>query len=156
MHPIEHRVVRGLGETGAPMPEGDPEAYLKALVPHLRAKGWYEYAVWYMVDECWQEDQVQANLRLAKLMDQVAPGLKRLMTAPRDPRLYGKSQIWVPGGLPEATSLSFTTAVAMQGNPACPMPHASMPGSAGSAPGLTSSHARLLRERLRSSGASVH
>ncbi|OIO98480.1 MAG: hypothetical protein AUJ96_21145 [Armatimonadetes bacterium CG2_30_66_41] len=78
------------------------EAYLKALVPHLKAKGWFDSAVWYMVDECWQEDAVQANLRLAKLMDELAPGLKRLMTAPRDPRLHGKSQIWVPGGLPEA------------------------------------------------------
>lgn len=80
------------------------EAYLKALVPHLKAKGWYEAAVWYMVDECWNDDAVQANLRVAELMDRVAPGLKRLMTAPRDARLYGKSQIWVPGGLPEASA----------------------------------------------------
>ncbi|MEI6504088.1 MAG: glycoside hydrolase domain-containing protein, partial [Armatimonadota bacterium] len=39
-----------------------------------------------------------------ELMDRVAPGLRRLMTAPRDARLYGKSQIWVPGGLPEASA----------------------------------------------------
>jgi hypothetical protein len=79
------------------------DAYLAALVPHLREKGWFEAAVWYMVDECWQEDAVQANLRLAGVLDRLAPGLKRLMTAPRDARLYGKSHIWVPGGLPEAS-----------------------------------------------------
>lgn len=79
------------------------EAYLKALVPHLKQKGWYDDAVWYMVDECWNEDAVQANLRVAEMMDRLAPGLKRLMTAPRDERLYGKSDIWVPGGLPEAS-----------------------------------------------------
>lgn len=79
------------------------EAYLKVLVPHLQEKGWFDAAVWYMVDECWQEDAVQANLRLAGVLDRLAPGLKRLMTAPRDARLYGKSHIWVPGGLPEAS-----------------------------------------------------
>lgn len=78
------------------------EAYLRALVPHLKERGWYDAAVWYMVDEGWQDDAVQANLRLAALLDREAPGLKRLMTAPRDPRLFGKSSIWVPGGLPEA------------------------------------------------------
>jgi hypothetical protein len=91
------------------------EAYLKALVPHLKAKGWFDAAVWYMVNECWQEDAVQANLRLAGLMDRVAPGLKRLMTAPRDPRLYGKSDIWVPGGLPDAHPADATSKALLQG-----------------------------------------
>ena len=91
------------------------EAYLKALVPHLKAKGWFDSAAWYMVDECWAEDAVQANLRVAELMDRVAPGLKRLMTAPRDARLYGKSHIWVPGGLPEASPNDATNKALLEG-----------------------------------------
>ena len=78
------------------------EAYLKALQPHLEEKGWLPYAVWYMVDEPWGEDAVNANVRLAELMDRVAPRIKRLITAPRDPRLQGIAHIWVPCGLPEA------------------------------------------------------
>ncbi|MBM3497045.1 MAG: DUF4091 domain-containing protein [Armatimonadetes bacterium] len=78
------------------------EAYLRVLQPHLEEKGWLDEAVWYMVDESWQESAITANMRLAELMDRVAPKIKRLATAPRDPRLVGLADIWVPGGLPEA------------------------------------------------------
>jgi hypothetical protein len=78
------------------------EAYLRVLQPHLERKGWLDEAAWYMVDESWQESAIVANTRLAELMDRVAPKIKRLATAPRDPRLIGLAQIWVPGGLPEA------------------------------------------------------
>jgi|GEM_PF-1356063 len=78
------------------------EAYLREAEAHLRQKGWLAEAVFYMADEAWQEDAVQGNLRLAALMDRAAPNLRRLMTAPKDPRLQGLAHIWVPGGLPEA------------------------------------------------------
>ncbi|MBM3475833.1 MAG: DUF4091 domain-containing protein [Armatimonadetes bacterium] len=78
------------------------EAYLRALQPHLQEKGWLDEAVWYMVDESWEESAIVANVRLAELMDRVAPKIKRLATAPRDPRLIGLAHIWVPGGLPDA------------------------------------------------------
>jgi hypothetical protein len=78
------------------------EAYLKALQPHLEQKGWLDDAVFYMVDEAWGKDAVDANVKIAALMDRVAPRIKRLMTAPRDPSLMGRAQIWVPGGMPDA------------------------------------------------------
>lgn len=78
------------------------EAYLQAVQAHLEEKGWLEEAVYYMPDEPWQEESVVSCIRLAELAGRVAPRLKRLMTAPRDPRLQGLSQVWVPGNLPEA------------------------------------------------------
>ena len=78
------------------------EAYFKALQPHLDQKGWLDEAVFYMADEPWQEESIVANVKMADLMDRVCPRIKRLFTAPRDPRLMGRAQIWVPGGMPEA------------------------------------------------------
>ncbi len=78
------------------------EAYLKALQPHLAEKGWLEEAVFYLPDEPWQEGDVSAVRQVAALMDRVAPKIKRLLTAPRDPRLNAVASVWVPGGLPEA------------------------------------------------------
>jgi hypothetical protein len=78
------------------------QAYFANAQSHLAQKGWLDYAVFYMVDEPWQEEAVLGNVRVAGIADRVAPRLKRLMTAPRDPRLDGLAQIWVPGGMPDA------------------------------------------------------
>ncbi|MCX7598556.1 MAG: DUF4091 domain-containing protein, partial [Armatimonadetes bacterium] len=78
------------------------EAYGRAVQAHFARKGWLDYAVFYMPDEPWSEESVAACQRVASVLDRAAPRIKRLMTAPRDPRLDGLAHIWVPGGLPDA------------------------------------------------------
>ena len=78
------------------------DAYMAAVQSEFARKGWLDEAVFYMVDEPWSTGRIEANIRLAAALDRMAPRIKRLMTGPKDPRLDGLAQIWVPKGLPDA------------------------------------------------------
>lgn len=71
------------------------DGYVRAMVAHLRARGWLDRVFDYTFDEP-PDDELPEVRRRAAALRRATPAVPRLVTRALDPRLYGAVDIWCP------------------------------------------------------------
>lgn len=90
----DQRVIHGF-EQGTPEFEALFHSYASQFQNHLREKGWLDEAYIYWFDEPTEEDYEYVKGSF-ELIEEHAPGLRRMLTEQTEPELIGGPNLWCP------------------------------------------------------------